>query len=137
MDKKDIIELCKRDVHQQLFNVAKPKPTYVQLFQELTLRKQYQFIAKTLVLWSADANNKSLLALSQRSASTFAGELMQQTVFRDPIELSLQALPHHEYMPRVNEVNKPCRWLNHCNEGKCSAFTVLNGNYYCARKDIH
>jgi hypothetical protein len=88
-------------------------------------------------LWLAYANNKSLLAISEKGLSNFAGELMQQTVFRDPIELSLQTLPHYEYMPRVHEINKPCRWLTHCNGGKCSAFTVLNGNYYCARKDIH
>jgi hypothetical protein len=42
------------------------------------------------------------------------------------------------YMPRVYEVRSPCQWLKHCYDGKCPAFTKLNGNFYCARaKQIH
>ena len=42
------------------------------------------------------------------------------------------------YMPRVYEVRAPCQWLEHCYDGKCPAFTKLNGNFYCARaKQIH
>jgi hypothetical protein len=37
------------------------------------------------------------------------------------------------YMPRVFDVRAPCQWLEHCYDGKCPAFTKLNGNFYCAR----
>lgn len=60
-----------------------------------------------------------------------------QTVFQDPIELKLSLVDPREYMPRIYEVNYPCRWLNNCYNGKCPAFTVINGNYYCARKNHH
>ncbi len=39
-----------------------------------------------------------------------------------------------EYMPRVYEVRSPCQWLRHCDGGKCPAFTVVNGNFYCAKR---
>ncbi|HKM60810.1 MAG TPA: hypothetical protein VJY36_08070 [Candidatus Bathyarchaeia archaeon] len=42
------------------------------------------------------------------------------------------------YMPRVYDVRSPCQWLDHCNGGKCPAFTKINGNFYCARANqIH
>jgi hypothetical protein len=62
-----------------------------------------------------------------------------ETVFQEAFELKLKptAVATHEYMPRVYEVNLPCQWLTHCNDGKCPAFTRLNGNFYCARKNTH
>lgn len=43
-----------------------------------------------------------------------------------------------EFMPRIYEVRAPCQWLNHCYDGKCPAFTKINGNFYCARANqIH
>jgi hypothetical protein len=39
----------------------------------------------------------------------------------------------HGYMPRIYEVQSPCQWLSHCENGKCPAFVRLNGNFYCAK----
>ncbi|NLB76687.1 MAG: hypothetical protein GX799_09525 [Crenarchaeota archaeon] len=39
----------------------------------------------------------------------------------------------NKYMLRVHEVQSPCQWLEHCNNGKCPALVRLNGNYYCAK----
>jgi hypothetical protein len=40
------------------------------------------------------------------------------------------------YMPRIYEVRSPCQWLENCHDGKCPAFTRLNGNFYCARTNL-
>lgn len=60
-------------------------------------------------------------------------ESVNQLVF----ELKLETVNDKEYMPRINEVNLPCQWLQHCYEGKCPAFRKKAGNYYCARKEAH
>jgi hypothetical protein len=62
-----------------------------------------------------------------------------ETVFQEAFELKLkpQVVSHHEYMPRVYEVNLPCQWLEHCQDGKCPALTKINGNFYCAKKNSH
>ncbi len=60
---------------------------------------------------------------------------MQQTVFEDIFELKKEAVASHPYYPRIYEVKMPCQWLKNCYDGKCPAFTKINGNYYCARKD--
>jgi len=59
------------------------------------------------------------------------------SVFPDILELKPSVLDTTEYMHRVNEINKPCQWLHHCYDGKCPAFKIINGNFYCARKDTH
>ena len=44
----------------------------------------------------------------------------------------------HGFMPRIYDVRAPCQWLDHCYDGKCPAFTKLNGNFYCAQANqIH
>ena len=60
-----------------------------------------------------------------------------ETVSQDLFELKLEVLSNREYMPRIHEVNLPCQWLEHCQDGKCPAFRRINGNFYCARKTSH
>ncbi|MCW4009313.1 MAG: hypothetical protein NWF05_01665 [Candidatus Bathyarchaeota archaeon] len=40
------------------------------------------------------------------------------------------------YKRRVHDVRSPCQWLTHCDNGKCPAFTRINGNFYCVREGI-
>ena len=42
----------------------------------------------------------------------------------------------YSYKRRVFEVRSPCQWLTHCDNGKCPAFTKINGNFYCVKKGI-
>ena len=42
-----------------------------------------------------------------------------------------------DYLPRIHDVRSPCQWLTHCDNGKCPAFTRINGNFYCAKHGIH
>jgi hypothetical protein len=58
-----------------------------------------------------------------------------ETTSQHLFELKLDVVDSRDYMPRVNEVKMPCQWLHHCYGGKCPAFTVKNGNFYCARKN--
>lgn len=53
-------------------------------------------------------------------------------------EKSKETFNSQGYMPRIYEVRAPCQWLENCYDGKCPAFTKVNGNFYCARpKQIH
>ena len=47
-------------------------------------------------------------------------------------EKTKEIFSSHGYMPRVYDVRAPCQWLKHCYDGKCQAFTKVNGNFYCA-----
>ncbi|MCL5877119.1 MAG: hypothetical protein M1540_04840 [Candidatus Bathyarchaeota archaeon] len=57
--------------------------------------------------------------------------ILKQISRREPHQ---ELINPRDYMPRVHEVQAPCQWLEHCNQGKCPAFVRLNGNFYCARK---
>lgn len=61
--------------------------------------------------------------------------LMKQISKRD--QSTREFVDAHHYMPRIHEVQSPCKWLNHCDDGKCPAFVRLNGNFYCAKKRPH
>ncbi|MFB3889119.1 MAG: hypothetical protein ACE14S_06480 [Candidatus Bathyarchaeia archaeon] len=42
----------------------------------------------------------------------------------------------YKYKRRVHEIQNPCQWLNHCQDGKCPFFTLIDGNYYCAQENL-
>ncbi len=86
------------------------------------------------MLAACHCNKRLKVMTSMVSAGAFMQT--QETVFPDLFELRIAStLAHREFMPRVHDVNMPCRWLQQCRNGKCPAFTVISGNYYCARKD--
>jgi len=62
---------------------------------------------------------------------------MEKNVFKDNFELGSEDLVSYGFMPRVHDVNKPCRWLTSCKNGKCPALKRLGGNLYCAKKNNH
>jgi hypothetical protein len=86
------------------------------------------------MLLSCDSN-KLLIAFREWCNLTCRCRKME-SVSKDLFELRTQVLPSG-YMPRVYDVNLPCQWLENCHNGKCPAFTKINGNFYCARKNTH
>jgi hypothetical protein len=84
--------------------------------------------------------NNDKLALHIQAKKQFSKAFFMESILEkiNKREKPKEIFSTRGYMPRVYEVRSPCQWLDHCHDGKCPAFTKINGNFYCARaKQVH
>jgi hypothetical protein len=89
-----------------------------------------------LLLLSHDCNTLLIIGNSQYIFKPkFLREVLMEAILEkiSKREQTKQTYNFNGYMPRIYEVQSPCQWLSHCQNGKCPAFVRLNGNFYCAK----